>query len=95
MRVACCRSLFALALFATSVARAQHKSKHGAMAEVLLVDRLGSRGNDDVADIKQLARSPRESARILIDALHTIPDSEEFRPTGTGCTKTLLSGSAR
>ena len=41
-----------------------------------LVARLGSNGNDDVADIKQLARTPRDSAGLLIGALHTIPDSE-------------------
>lgn len=43
-----------------------------------LVARLGSNGNDDVADIKQLARNPRESTSLLIDALHVVPDSEQY-----------------
>ena len=69
--------LFLFVPFTTFLLRAQYKPKQGVMMPVLLVDRLGSSGNDDAADIKQLASSPRESAGLLIDALHTIPDSEE------------------
>lgn len=68
---------FLLILLAAPALRAQQAPQQGPVAPTRLVARLGLSGNDDVSDIKQLANSPRESAGLLIGALHTIPDSEE------------------
>lgn len=68
--------LILLSLCTIPFARAQVGLQHDPVASARLVARLGSNGNDDVADIKQLAIDPRDSTGLLIDALHTIPDSE-------------------
>ena len=70
--------LFLLFLCTVSFAGVQAWSQQGPVTPVELVSRLGATGNDDLADIKQLARNPRGSVSLLIDALHTIPDSERF-----------------
>lgn len=41
------------------------------------VARLGAHGNDDIADVKQLATNPQASAELLIAGLHPVPDSDE------------------
>jgi hypothetical protein len=70
--------LFLLSLCAAQFARAQTAPQSEPATLARLVARLGSKGNDDVADIKQLAGNPRESAGLLIDGIHTIPDSEQY-----------------
>ena len=70
--------LLLLSLYAAQFARAQTTPQSESATPAELVARLGSKGNGDVADMKQLAKTPRESAGLLIGALHTIPDSEQY-----------------
>lgn len=42
------------------------------------IARLGTPGNDNVADVKVLAENPAANAGLLVAALRTIPDSEPF-----------------
>jgi hypothetical protein len=58
-----------------------HSRPQQALALEQEVARLGSNGNDDAADVRRLAESPEASTKALIEALHTIPDSEEFAKT--------------
>ncbi|MGH9344142.1 MAG: hypothetical protein ACRD19_10310 [Terriglobia bacterium] len=57
---------------------AQERSTKGTVTLEQRVARLGMPGNDNVADVKELASNPRVSSGILIRDLHPIPDSEEF-----------------
>ena len=46
--------------------------REGSVAES--VQRLGVHGNDDFADVKRLAETPATSMRLLVEALHPIPE---------------------
>ena len=67
---------FLFVLLSASYAMAQQKT--GTVTLAQRVARLGTHGNDDVSDVKQLAMSPRASAELLITGLHVVPDSERF-----------------
>jgi hypothetical protein len=67
-----------IASFTANLALAQSRTEQGTLTLEQRVARLGAPGNDDAADVKQLAENPEASAKVLIAALHTIPDSEEF-----------------
>lgn len=56
---------------------AQQESAKDTVTLTQRVARLGSAGNNDVTDVKELATNPRVSAGLLIADLHTIPDSEK------------------
>jgi hypothetical protein len=42
------------------------------------IARLGTAGNDNIADVKALAEDPKTNAGLLVAALQTIPDTERF-----------------
>lgn len=65
-------------LFSAPLALAQPTPKQSQPTIEQRVARLGSPGNDDLGDVKELAESPEASAKALIDGLHTIPASEAF-----------------
>ena len=70
--------LLLFALFAVPLALAQQAPAKGTVTLEQRIARLGTPANDDVADVKQLASSPRVSTGLLISDLHPIPDSEKF-----------------
>ena len=62
---------FALALLLLAV------RAHAATPEERIA-RLGAPGNDNIADVKLMAENPSANAGLLVAALHTIPDTEQF-----------------
>jgi hypothetical protein len=56
---------------------AQQKAAKEPLTLAQRVARLGADGNDDIVDVKELAKNPRVGAGLLIADLHTIPDSEK------------------
>jgi hypothetical protein len=69
--------LFLLTLISITFAASQQETASGMITPKQRVARLGAHGNDDVADIKELAMDPRSSAGLLIVGLHTVPDSKK------------------
>jgi hypothetical protein len=63
----------------------QQSSSSGSADLKMIMTRLGETNDGDMDDIKELAKSPRESVQLLISDLHTIPDSPKAakaeRPT--------------
>jgi hypothetical protein len=64
--------------FTVHFALAQARPDHSTQTLERIVARLGTHGNDDATDVRELAKTPESSAKMLTAALHTIPDSEEF-----------------
>jgi hypothetical protein len=72
------RLVFVLfALFTVPFATAQSRPEQSTLTLEQRVARLGAQGNDDAGDVKQLAKTPGASAKLLVAGLHTISDSEE------------------
>jgi hypothetical protein len=65
-------------LFSMTLSLAQSRPEQGRLPLEQRITRLGSHGNDDVADVRLLSETPKASVEALIAALHTIPDSEAF-----------------
>jgi hypothetical protein len=79
-----------VALFIVPFAVAQSRPAQGTATLEQRVARLGARGNDDAADVKQLAEKPSASAKLLVAGLHTIPDSEGAAKAAKPATEHVL-----
>lgn len=81
---------FLFTVLAAPFVLAQQEHTTGEITLAERVARLGTPGNDDIADVKQLAADPRVSTELLIAGLHPIPDSDEFAKADTSSMEHVL-----
>ena len=85
------RLVFAFALLSstTPILSAGQESRATVTLEQR-VARLGSAGNANVQDVRELAASPAASAKLLVAGLHSIPDSEKAAKAGSPSMEQVL-----